>query len=170
MLRFSSSLLTFVLPFLASGLPSYKTDTKPPAFFLAGDSTTAVGGGWGDGLLATLRSPAWGVNIGQSGATTVSFENGGNWTNVTTHVQDYAEEYDTYVTISVSPAKSSWEWNELSLMHEQFGHNDQKSTSGVTFEEYQANLVRFAEEVKSLGGTPVRCFHPASAVTIISHS
>lgn len=106
MLRFSSSLLASVLPFLASGLPSYKTDPKPPAFFLAGDSTTAVGGGWGDGLLATLRSPAWGVNIGQSGATTVSFENGGNWTNVTTHVQDYAEEYDPYVTISVSPSKS----------------------------------------------------------------
>ncbi|KAI4592149.1 hypothetical protein KJ359_011476 [Pestalotiopsis sp. 9143b] len=127
--RFSTSLLAFVLPFLASALPSYKNDSKPPAFFLAGDSTTAVGGGWGDGLLATLRSPAWGVNIGQSGATTVSFENGGNWTNVTTHVQDYAEEYDTYVTIS--------------------------STSGVTFEEYQANLIKFAEDVKSLGGTPL---------------
>ncbi|KAF7534013.1 hypothetical protein G7054_g6610 [Neopestalotiopsis clavispora] len=139
MLHFSTSLLVSVLPLLASAfpaLPSYKNHTRPPAFFLAGDSTTAVGGGWGDGLLATLRYPAWGVNIGQSGATTVSYENAGNWTNITTHVEEYAKKFDTYVTIS-------------------FGHNDQKATSNVTFEEYQANLIRFAEEVKSLGGTPL---------------
>lgn len=26
----------------------------------------------------------------------------------------------------------------------------------MTFEEYQANLIKFANEVKSLGGTPVK--------------
>ena len=38
---------------------------------------------------------------------------------------------------------------------DQFGHNDQKSTSGVTMDMYKANLKKFAEEVKSAGGTPV---------------
>ncbi|KAI1373294.1 carbohydrate esterase family 12 protein [Hypoxylon crocopeplum] len=109
---------------------------KPPAFFLAGDSTTALDGGWGNGLLAPLISPAWGVNIGKSGATTASFEAGGYWANVTKHLQDNVAKFDCYVTIS-------------------FGHNDQKETSGVTFDQYQANLIRFANEVKSLGGIPL---------------
>ncbi|KAI1653521.1 carbohydrate esterase family 12 protein [Daldinia decipiens] len=121
---------------LVVGRPLAECSSKPAAFFLAGDSTTAVDGGWGDGLLAALKSPAWGVNIGKSGATTASFSAGGYWANITKHLQDNVDKYDCYVTIS-------------------FGHNDQKSTSGVTFEQYQANLIRFANEVKSLGGTPL---------------
>ncbi|KAI4868013.1 carbohydrate esterase family 12 protein [Hypoxylon rubiginosum] len=109
---------------------------KPPAFFLAGDSTTAIDGGWGDGLLATLKSPAWGANIGKSGATTASFRAGGYWANVTQHLKDNVAKFDSYVTIS-------------------FGHNDQKDTSGVTFEQYKANLIKFANEVKDLGGIPL---------------
>ncbi|KAI8631906.1 carbohydrate esterase family 12 protein [Xylariaceae sp. FL1651] len=107
--------------------------SKAPAFFLAGDSTTARDGGWGDGLLAPLISPAWGVNIGQSGATTVSYIAGGNWTNITAHLKDYAATYDCYVTIS-------------------FGHNDQKPENNVSFDVYQQNLINFANEVNSLGG------------------
>ncbi|KAI0456399.1 carbohydrate esterase family 12 protein [Xylaria acuta] len=106
---------------------------KTPAFFLAGDSTTAVDGGWGNGLLAPLLEPAWGLNMGLSGATTKSFVARGNWENVTSHLKENAGAYDCYVTIS-------------------FGHNDQKEESGVTFEEYQQNLINFANEVKSLGG------------------
>lgn len=75
---------------------------KRPAFFLAGDSTTAVDGGWGNGLLAPLIEPAWGVNFGLSGATTASFVAAGRWANVTRHLKEYAEAYDCYVTISVS--------------------------------------------------------------------
>lgn len=74
---------------------------KTPAFFLAGDSTTALDGGWGNGLLNPLIRPAWGVNIGRSGATTASFIAAGHWTNVTTHLKNYANTYDCYVTISV---------------------------------------------------------------------
>ncbi|CAJ2502100.1 Uu.00g049530.m01.CDS01 [Anthostomella pinea] len=110
--------------------------SKTPAFFLAGDSTTAYDGGWGDGFLAPLISPAWGVNIGQSGATTVSYIRGGNWSDITTHLRDNADEYECYVTIS-------------------FGHNDQKAENNVTFETYQTNLINFANEVKALGGTPL---------------
>ena len=76
-------------------------DKKTPAFFLAGDSTTALDGGWGNGVLNPLIKPAWGVNIGQSGATTASFIAAGNWSNITTHLQDYSKKYDCYVTISV---------------------------------------------------------------------
>ena len=85
---------------------------KPPAFFLAGDSTTAVqstgGGGWGNGFLATLKSPAYGVNKGHNGATTVSFVDGGDWAQVLDLVKNATSQYDVYVTI-------------------QFGHNDQVS-------------------------------------------
>ncbi|KAH6652629.1 SGNH hydrolase-type esterase domain-containing protein [Truncatella angustata] len=135
-MRAATSLFAAVLPITVTAFPAKHSNNKPPAFFLAGDSTTAINGGWGNGFLATLRDPAWGINIGQSGATTLSYQQGGNWSNITTHVKEYAKKYDTYVTIS-------------------FGHNDQKSTSNVTFDEYQANLIKFAEEVKSLGGTPL---------------
>ncbi|KAI1451754.1 carbohydrate esterase family 12 protein [Annulohypoxylon moriforme] len=134
MSRFIYGFMT--LSALVVGRPVAECSSKPPAFFLAGDSTTAPDGGWGDGFLATLKKPAWGVNIGKSGATTASFLAGGYWANVTQHVKDNVGKYDSYVTIS-------------------FGHNDQKSTSGVTFEQYQENLIKFANEIKSLGGKPL---------------
>ena len=89
---------------LAAAMPSRKVSSRDraPAFFLAGDSTTAVNGGWGDGLLATLIEPATGLNIGKSGATTASFVADGNWGNITDHVKQYAGDHDVYVTISVS--------------------------------------------------------------------
>ncbi|KAK5634055.1 hypothetical protein RRF57_009769 [Xylaria bambusicola] len=84
----SRALLILLLPAtaLAASLPSY-LDAKPPAFFLAGDSTTAIIGGWGRGLLAPLIEPAWGINFGLSGATTESFQARGYWANVTSHVK-----------------------------------------------------------------------------------
>ncbi|KAI0376095.1 carbohydrate esterase family 12 protein [Hypomontagnella monticulosa] len=121
---------------LVAGAPVADCSSKAPAFFLAGDSTTAIDGGWGNGLLAPLVKPAWGVNVGKSGATTASFRAGGYWNNVTQHVKDNKDKYDVYVTIS-------------------FGHNDQKSTSGITLDQFKANLIKFANEIKSLGGTPL---------------
>lgn len=96
--------LTMALP-RRSKCPS-SCSKKPPAFFLAGDSTTAVqssnGGGWGNGFLSFLRSPAWGINYGHNGATTVSFVNGGDWVNVIGSVKNNTETYDCYVTIQVT--------------------------------------------------------------------
>ncbi|KAJ1326825.1 GDSL-type esterase/lipase family protein [Microdochium nivale] len=109
---------------------------KTPAFFLAGDSTTAVNGGWGDGFLGNLKTPSWGVNVGKGGATTASFEAGGYWDKITKLVADNAKKFDCYVTIS-------------------FGHNDQKPQNNVPFDVYQANLIRFANVVKGLGGKPI---------------
>lgn len=37
----------------------------------------------------------------------------------------------------------------------QFGHNDQKSTSGISLEEFGENLKGLAMEVVEAGGTPV---------------
>jgi hypothetical protein len=92
---------------MATALPSaLRCSPKPPAFFLAGDSTTAVqstgGGGWGNGFLSFLKSPAWGVNYGHNGATTVSFVSGGDWNTVLTRVKEAEDEFDPYVTIQVN--------------------------------------------------------------------
>lgn len=81
-------------------------DALPPAFFLAGDSMTAVqstgGGGWGNGFLSFLSSPAWGTNYGKNGATTVSFVDGGYWASVISAVEGSVGDYDPFVTIMVS--------------------------------------------------------------------
>ncbi|KAI0467956.1 SGNH hydrolase-type esterase domain-containing protein [Xylaria cf. heliscus] len=126
-----------LLPFL---LPLTRAAASP-AFILAGDSTTAVqasnGGGWGNGFLSFLIAPATGVNKGHNGATTKSFVAGGDWDVVKGLVGDYKDDGDeVFVTI-------------------QFGHNDQKDTSGVTLEQYTSNLVVLAGDVKALGGTPL---------------
>lgn len=80
--------------------------TKPPAFFLAGDSMTAVqsagGGGYGVGFLSFLKSPAWGTDYGKNGATTVSFVSGGYWAKVIDAVKTYSADYDPFVPIMVS--------------------------------------------------------------------
>ncbi|KAF2179443.1 carbohydrate esterase family 12 protein [Zopfia rhizophila CBS 207.26] len=106
-------------------------------WLLAGDSTTAPNGGWGDGFLATtVASGSSGHNYGHSGATTASFRAGGDWGKVIKDIGTYKNDHDVYVTI-------------------QFGHNDQKENSGVTVEQYKTNLKTFASEVKSAGGIPI---------------
>ena len=62
-------------------------DKQGPTFILAGDSTTAKGGGWGDGFLQILQAPAHGTNLGHGGATTVSFRRGGDWGKVISAVK-----------------------------------------------------------------------------------
>jgi hypothetical protein len=83
---------------------------KPPAFFLAGDSTTAVqsagGGGWGNGFISFLTNSAKGINLGHNGATTVSFKNGGDWDTVLQNIATNKNAFDCYVTIQVCRAHS----------------------------------------------------------------
>lgn len=73
---------------------------KPPAFLLAGDSTTAVNSCWGDGLLATLTNGSVGKNLAKSGATTASFVSDGVWANVLAAVKTSETTYTPYVTSS----------------------------------------------------------------------
>ncbi|KAF4982967.1 hypothetical protein FZEAL_1537 [Fusarium zealandicum] len=106
---------------------------KNPYFILTGDSTTAVKGGWGDGFLSFLKNPAAGINVAKSGATTVSFRNGGYWATAMKELKNHVKDYEPIVTI-------------------QFGHNDQKS---LTIDEFTENLTQLAKEVKEAGGTPI---------------
>ncbi|KAJ8065843.1 hypothetical protein OCU04_004947 [Sclerotinia nivalis] len=114
----------------------------PPAFLLAGDSTTAIqnaaktGGGWGNGFISTLQNGAGGINYGHNGATTVSFVSGGDWANVLASVAKYKSAYTTFVTI-------------------QFGHNDQKAKANISVAEYMTNLQNMAEDVVAAGATPI---------------
>jgi hypothetical protein len=97
-------LSNFLAPLLATSataLPSHPK-IKPAYFVLAGDSTTAPNGGWGDGFLnTTLRAPASGINLGHSGATTVSFREGGDWAAVLEQVKTHTKTHDVFVTVQV---------------------------------------------------------------------
>jgi hypothetical protein len=118
-MAFRTIISTLLLAGLAatSPTPGHKYD-KPAAFFLAGDSTTAIqstgGGGWGNGFLSTLQRPAYGVNKGHNGATTTSFVKGGDWAAVLDLVRNATDAYNVFVTI-------------------QFGHNDQVRRFSFSF-------------------------------------
>lgn len=127
---------------------SLKNPGLPPAFFLAGDSTAAINGGWGNGFLSFILpkpgqpgglGPAWGVNLARSGRTTASFVSSGDWGKVISNLKNITttgNKYQAYVTI-------------------QFGHNDQKEASGISLQKYQANLENLANEVRKFGGIPL---------------
>ncbi|KAF2677390.1 carbohydrate esterase family 12 protein [Lentithecium fluviatile CBS 122367] len=122
---------------VANPIKHIKAATKPVYWLLAGDSTTAPAGGWGDAFLSTtVAKGSSGHNYGHSGATTKSFRDGGDWGNVIKDIGTNKGKYDVWVTI-------------------QFGHNDQKATSGVTIDQFKANLATFAKEVTTAGGTPI---------------
>lgn len=93
--------LALAISAVALPVESIHEAVKPPAFFLAGDSTTAIGGGWGNGFLGTLVNGAIGTNYGHSGATTVSFVSGGDWAKVLNAVKTNSAAYTPYVTIQV---------------------------------------------------------------------
>jgi lysophospholipase L1-like esterase len=124
--------VTAVAGLVSGGLVTRQT--KPPYFLLVGDSTVAPDGGWGDGLLAYLKEGAEGENRAKSGATTVSWKSDGRWDSLIETIGNTKAEYEPIVTI-------------------QFGHNDQKV---MTLDEFRANLLEYADDIKALGGTPVR--------------
>lgn len=98
-----SSCLSFLA--MAACLPQSiaATAEKPAYFLLAGDSTTASNGGWGDGFLNyTLNAPSTGQNYGHSGATTSSFRAGGDWAALISTAKAKIQDHDVFVTIQVS--------------------------------------------------------------------
>ncbi|WQF78781.1 Putative SGNH hydrolase-type esterase domain, SGNH hydrolase superfamily [Colletotrichum destructivum] len=123
------------IPF-GHGSVSETRSTKPPYFLLTGDSTVAINGGWGNGFLSFVESPADGKNYGKSGATTVSFRAQGIWKTVIEEVKANKDDFSPIVTI-------------------QFGHNDQKAAANISQEQFQANLEALANEVTAAGGTPI---------------
>ncbi|KAL4961121.1 SGNH hydrolase-type esterase domain-containing protein [Aspergillus stella-maris] len=107
--------------------------SNPPYFITIGDSTVAANGGWGDGFLSFVASPADGVNRGKSGSTTVSWLANGRWEDLVENINETISDYETIVTM-------------------QWGHNDQKSLS---LDEYEENLKGIVSDLQDLGATPI---------------
>jgi lysophospholipase L1-like esterase len=129
-LPFAALVLTVISSVQSS--PVAKAE-KPPRFFLIGDSTVAVDGGWGNGFLSYLNAPAKGDNRGVSGSTTVSWRSNGRWDTLIKGIGAAKAEFEPVVTI-------------------QFGHNDQKV---MQLDEFHTNLVNIGNQIKTAGGTPV---------------
>jgi len=138
-------LATLLFPVIITAVPTTRADLRrhtpnPPAFWLAGDSTTAAlnagGGGWGLGFLRTVTNKAIGTDAGYDGDTTVSFVAQGAWGNIIDAVNRTKMYFDPYVTI-------------------QFGHNDQKASANISIAEYTSNLASMGQQVQAVGGTPI---------------
>jgi hypothetical protein len=96
------SLIALLPVVLAAPTTLLDRATKPVYWLLAGDSTTAPGGGWGDAFLSTtVASGSSGHNWAKGGATTKSFRDGGYWKSVIDDIKKYKSSYRVYVTIQV---------------------------------------------------------------------
>lgn len=96
------TLLSFLPAVLALPSALQSRADEPVYWLLAGDSTTATNGGWGDAFLATtIAENSSGKNYGHSGATTKSFRAGGDWGKVLDEIGTHKEDYRVYVTIQV---------------------------------------------------------------------
>lgn len=97
---FYSLILFLVSQVVASPTPHKQ---KHAAFFLAGDSTTAINGGWGNGFITTITKGSFGINYAKSGATTASFRADGLWdTTVASVSKACGLGYSPFVTIQVN--------------------------------------------------------------------
>ena len=111
----------------------------PIRVILVGDSTMASRSGYGDALCARFTPDVACVNLARGGRSTSSFRAEGRWDEVQRMLKDGASFKATYVLV-------------------QFGHNDQpgkpgRSTDLVT--QFPANMARYAQETRELGGVPV---------------
>lgn len=96
------SILAFLPVALAVPTASVERAEKPVYWLLAGDSTTAPGGGWGDAFLSTTVAPgSSGRNWAKGGATTKSFRDGGYWGSVLKGIAQFKADNRVYVTIQV---------------------------------------------------------------------
>jgi lysophospholipase L1-like esterase len=104
----------------------------PIKIVLVGDSTVAVGGGWGPGFCATLTANISCVDLAVNGRSSKSYIDEGLWKKA-------LDERGQYYFI-------------------QFGHNDQKADLARHTDPnttYAANLRRFVREVRAIGAIPI---------------
>jgi len=114
-------------------------ENKPVRFILVGDSTMANSSGYGDALCARINRSNTCINLAKGGRSSGSFRAEGRWDEVQGLLRGSAAYRATYVLI-------------------QFGHNDQPGKPGRSTDlatEFPANMARYAQEVKALGGVPV---------------
>jgi lysophospholipase L1-like esterase len=132
--RFALSFLSMLLAAHVQAAPAL-----PDRVILVGDSTMASTTGYGDALCGRFTPETSCLNLARGGRSSGSFRAEGRWDEVTKLLGDGAGFRKTYVLI-------------------QFGHNDQpgkpgRSTDFVT--EFPANMKRYVEEARALGGVPV---------------
>ncbi|KQQ47257.1 hydrolase [Duganella sp. Leaf126] len=112
---------------------------KPVRLILVGDSTMASNSGYGDAFCARVHRANTCINLAKGGRSSGSFRAEGRWDEVEGLLRGAAAYRTTYVLI-------------------QFGHNDQPGKPGRSTDlatEFPANMARYAQEVKALGGIPV---------------
>ena len=123
-----------------SALPALAQSSQPvqpPRIILVGDSTMATRTGYGDALCQLFTADVTCINLARGGRSSSSFRAEGLWGNVLSLLRN--SEQPTYVLI-------------------QFGHNDQPGKPGRSTDlgtEFPANMARYVDEVKGLGGVPV---------------
>ena len=119
------------LPIWAQG-PTDLTQ-RPVKIVLVGDSTVAVGGGWGPGFCALLKPNVNCINEARNGRSSKSYFDEGLWKKALSDRGDY------YLI--------------------QFGHNDmpgkgpERETDPDT--TYAANLRRYIQQARDIGAIPV---------------
>jgi len=120
-----------VLP--AAGVKAMRIFNGGPAtIVLVGDSTVATEGGWGPGFCADLAANVTCVDDALNGRSSKSFIDEGAWAKALARHGDY------YLF--------------------QFGHNDEKPDPARHTDPdttYAANLRRYINDVKAIGGIPV---------------
>jgi lysophospholipase L1-like esterase len=131
----------FTLPVISLLLAAHvqAAPALPDRVILVGDSTMASTTGYGDALCARFTPETSCLNLARGGRSSGSFRAEGRWDEVTKLLGDGVGFRKTYVLI-------------------QFGHNDQpgkpgRSTDFVT--EFPANMKRYVDEARALGGVPV---------------
>lgn len=117
---------------LADGLP-------PIRIILVGDSTMAVGSGYGPGFCASVAPQVTCWNMAKGGRSTKSYREEGSWAQVIEALAQKGSFKTTYVLI-------------------QFGHNDQPNKPGRSTDlqtEFPENMRRYVEDVRGVGAQPV---------------
>lgn len=105
---------------------------KPFKMVLVGDSTVAIGGGWGPGFCSLTSPNVTCVDVAANGRSSKSYIDEGLW-------QKALEEHGQYVLI-------------------QFGHNDQKTDPARHTDPaagYRDNLRRMIQDVRAQHAVPV---------------
>lgn len=130
-----------VLPLVSMLLAAHvqSAPALPDRVILVGDSTMASTTGYGDALCARFTPETSCLNLARGGRSSGSFRAEGRWEEVTKLLSDGAGFRKTYVLI-------------------QFGHNDQPGKPGRSTDfvsEFPANMKRYVDEARALGGVPV---------------
>ena len=106
---------------------------KPVKIVLVGDSTVALGGGWGPGFCATFKPDVACIDDAINGRSSKSFFDEGAWTKA------LAEKGNYYLI--------------------QFGHNDMKGKGPDRETDpettFAANLKRYIADARAIGASPI---------------